>query len=111
MAAITILHMAFPVMIPSRCPSPIHATTSGALVTVAGNPVVSTPQSERLDQALEGLDFMVSLDIYVNETTRHADVILPGPSSLARWSTRFQTTPGAGGPSSTGVTVPPMPPR
>jgi len=55
-----------------------------ALVTVAGNPVVSTPQSERLDSALPELDFMVSLDIYVNETTRHADVILPGPSPLAR---------------------------
>jgi anaerobic selenocysteine-containing dehydrogenase len=55
-----------------------------ALVTIAGNPVVSTPQSARLDRALEGLDFMVSLDIYVNETTRHADVILPGPSPLAR---------------------------
>ena len=55
-----------------------------ALVTVAGNPAVSTPQSERLDRALSQLDFMVSLDIYVNETTRHADVILPGPSPLAR---------------------------
>ena len=55
-----------------------------ALVTVAGNPVVSTPQSERLDSVLSELDFMVSLDIYVNETTRHADVILPGPSPLAR---------------------------
>ena len=55
-----------------------------ALVTIAGNPVVSTPQSERLDRALSQLDFMVSLDIYVNETTRHADVILPGPSPLAR---------------------------
>jgi len=55
-----------------------------ALVTVAGNPVVSTPQSERLDRALSELDFMVSLDIYVNETTQHADVILPGPSPLAR---------------------------
>jgi anaerobic selenocysteine-containing dehydrogenase len=55
-----------------------------ALVTLAGNPVVSTPQSERLDRALGELDFMVSLDIYVNETTRHADVILPGPSPLAR---------------------------
>jgi anaerobic selenocysteine-containing dehydrogenase len=55
-----------------------------ALVTVAGNPAVSTPESERLDRAFEGLDFMVSLDIYVNETTRHADVILPGPSPLAR---------------------------
>jgi anaerobic selenocysteine-containing dehydrogenase len=46
--------------------------------------VVSTPHSERLDAALGGLDFMVSLDIYVNETTRHADVILPGPSPLER---------------------------
>jgi len=55
-----------------------------ALITAAGNPVVSTPDSERLDRALGQLDFMVSLDIYVNETTRHADVILPGPSPLAR---------------------------
>jgi len=55
-----------------------------ALITNAGNPVVSTPESERLDRALAGLDFMVSIDIYVNETTRHADVILPGPAPLAR---------------------------
>ncbi|MEA2351763.1 MAG: hypothetical protein QOJ14_177 [Thermoleophilaceae bacterium] len=55
-----------------------------ALVTVAGNPAVSTPNSGRLTAALEGLDFMLSLDVYVNETTRHADVILPGPSPLQR---------------------------
>jgi anaerobic selenocysteine-containing dehydrogenase len=55
-----------------------------ALLTVAGNPAVSTPNSERLAAALERLDFMVSIDIYVNETTRHADVILPGPSPLQR---------------------------
>jgi anaerobic selenocysteine-containing dehydrogenase len=55
-----------------------------ALVTVAGNPVLSTPEGARLDRALEGLDFMLSLDIYVNETTRHADVVLPVPSALAR---------------------------
>ena len=55
-----------------------------ALITVAGNPVVSTPNSRRLDQALSELDLMVSVDIYVNETTRHADVILPSPSSLRR---------------------------
>ncbi|WP_043513866.1 MULTISPECIES: molybdopterin oxidoreductase family protein [unclassified Actinoplanes] len=48
-----------------------------ALLTVAGNPVLSTPNSERLDRALAGLDFMVSVDPYLNETTRHADVILP----------------------------------
>src|SRR5256885_587963 len=53
-----------------------------ALVTVAGNPVLSTPNGERLDRALDTLEFMVSLDIYVNETTRHADVILPGLSPL-----------------------------
>jgi anaerobic selenocysteine-containing dehydrogenase len=55
-----------------------------ALITVAGNPAVSTPNSGRLEQALAELDFMVSLDIYVNETTRHADVILPSPSPLRR---------------------------
>jgi len=53
-----------------------------ALFTVAGNPVLSTPNGERLDRALAGLDFMVSLDIYLNETTRHADVIFPGLSVL-----------------------------
>ena len=53
-----------------------------ALVTVAGNPVLSTPNGERLDRALDTLEFMVSLDIYVNETTRHADVVLPGLSPL-----------------------------
>ena len=55
-----------------------------ALITVAGNPAVSTPNSDRLAAALERLDFMVSVDIYVNETTRHADVILPAPSPLQR---------------------------
>jgi anaerobic selenocysteine-containing dehydrogenase len=54
------------------------------LITLSGNPVVSTPNSGRLDTALEELDFMVSVDVYVNETTRHADVILPGPSPLRR---------------------------
>ncbi len=55
-----------------------------ALVTVAGNPVLSAPDSDRLDRALAELDFMVSVDIYVNETTRHADVILPPPPLIAR---------------------------
>ena len=53
-----------------------------ALFTSAGNPVLSTPNGRRLDQALEGLEFMVSVDLYINETTRHADVILPPTSSL-----------------------------
>jgi anaerobic selenocysteine-containing dehydrogenase len=55
-----------------------------ALVTVAGNPLVSTPNSERLERAVDGLDFMLSIDIYVNETTRHADVILPAPEPLEK---------------------------
>jgi anaerobic selenocysteine-containing dehydrogenase len=55
-----------------------------ALNTIAGNPAVSTPNSGRLDAALDELDFMVALDVYVNETTRHADVILPGPTPLER---------------------------
>lgn len=53
-----------------------------ALVTVASNPVLSSPGGARLAAAFEQLDFMVSLDIYLNETTRHADVILPGLSPL-----------------------------
>ena len=53
-----------------------------AMVTYAGNPVLSTPNGQRLDRALATLDFMVSIDLYVNETTRHADVILPPAWSL-----------------------------
>ncbi|MES3020349.1 MAG: molybdopterin-dependent oxidoreductase [Pseudomonadota bacterium] len=53
-----------------------------ALISIASNPVLSAPNGARLAAALEQLDFMVSLDIYLNETTRHADVILPGPSPL-----------------------------
>jgi len=55
-----------------------------ALVTVAGNPVLSTPNSARLEGALESLEFMVSIDLYLNETTRHADVILPTSAPLER---------------------------
>lgn len=54
-----------------------------ALITVAGNPVVAIPESERVDRALAGLDFMVSVDFYINETTRHANVILPPASPLS----------------------------
>ena len=53
-----------------------------ALVTIAGNPVISTPDAARLDAALPHLACMVSVDNYLNETTRHADVILPGLSPL-----------------------------
>ena len=53
-----------------------------ALFTGAGNPVLSTPNGRQLDEALEQLDFMVSLDPWINETTRHADIILPPTSPL-----------------------------
>ena len=53
-----------------------------ALFTGAGNPVLSTPNGRQLDEALEELEFMVSLDPYLNETTRHADIILPPTSPL-----------------------------
>jgi anaerobic selenocysteine-containing dehydrogenase len=55
-----------------------------ALVTSAGNPVLSTPNGRELDRALAGLEFMVSIDPYINETTRHANIILPPSSSLER---------------------------
>ncbi|MGW3351093.1 molybdopterin-dependent oxidoreductase [Nonomuraea rubra] len=52
------------------------------LLTIAGNPVLSAPHGARLDTAFAGLDFMVSVDPYLNETTRHANVILPPPRVL-----------------------------
>jgi anaerobic selenocysteine-containing dehydrogenase len=52
------------------------------MITVCGNPVLSTPDGRRLDDALAFLDFMLAIDIYINETTRHADLILPPTSSL-----------------------------
>ena len=50
-----------------------------ALIAVAANPVLSAPDGDRLDKALGSLDFMVSVDPYLNETSRHADVVLPPP--------------------------------
>ncbi|MFD8536574.1 molybdopterin-dependent oxidoreductase [Streptomyces rubrogriseus] len=50
-----------------------------ALLTVAANPVLSAPDGDRLDKALDSLDFMVSVDPYLNETSRHAHVVLPPP--------------------------------
>jgi len=55
-----------------------------ALVTIAGNPILSAPNGKRLSAAFEKLDFMVSIDIYRNETTRHADIILPGVFAFER---------------------------
>jgi len=54
-----------------------------ALITIAGNPALSTPNSARLQQSLGMLDYMVSVDMYLNETTRYANVILPPPPTLA----------------------------
>ena len=55
-----------------------------AFVSIAGNPVLSSPNGGRLDEAFGNLDFMVSVDYFLNETTRHADVILPPTSGLER---------------------------
>jgi anaerobic selenocysteine-containing dehydrogenase len=62
-----------------------------ALVTVAGNPVLSTPNGRQLEQALNGLEFMLSIDFYINETTRYADLILPptGPLEHDHYDTTF----------------------
>jgi anaerobic selenocysteine-containing dehydrogenase len=54
------------------------------LLTIAGNPLRTAPNSARLERAIASLDFMVSLDYYVNETTRHANLILPPTSPLER---------------------------
>lgn len=53
-----------------------------ALFTSCGNPVLSTPNGGALEKALKKLDFMVSIDIYINETTKHADIILPPATGL-----------------------------
>lgn len=55
------------------------------LLTCAGNPVLSTPDGRALDTAIAGLDFYVAVDFYVNETTRHANLILPPASPLTQW--------------------------
>ena len=54
------------------------------LLTMSGNPELSTPDGKRLGEAMSRLDFMVAVDIYLNETTRHADVILPPTTLLER---------------------------
>jgi len=56
----------------------------GALLTLAGNPVLSSPGGRQLDEALESLDLMVSIDMYITETSRHADYILPTCGPLER---------------------------
>lgn len=53
-----------------------------ALFTIAGNPALSNPNGKRLEEAFSKLEFMVSMDIYLNETSRHADIILPGAVGL-----------------------------
>ncbi|CAB5060231.1 unannotated protein [freshwater metagenome] len=55
-----------------------------AMVIVGGNPILSTPNGERLAKSFAELEFMVSIDVYLNETSRFADVILPAPSALQR---------------------------
>lgn len=67
------------------------AGAARALITIAGNPALTCPNSQRLDKALASLDFLVCVDFYLNETARHADVILPpcGPLSTAQYDIVF----------------------
>ncbi len=53
-----------------------------AMITIAGNPVLSTPNGKQLEKALESLEFMVAIDIYLNETTKYATIILPTTTGL-----------------------------
>jgi anaerobic selenocysteine-containing dehydrogenase len=55
-----------------------------AMITIAGNPVLSTPNGSQLDQGYASLDFAVSIDFFINETSRHADIILPPVSPIQR---------------------------
>ena len=62
-----------------------------ALITCAGNPSLTCPNSNRLDKAIASLDFLVCIDFYLNETARHADVVLPptGPLSTSHYDLVF----------------------
>ena len=64
-----------------------------AMITHAGNPVLSTPNGRQLDEAFSQLEFMVSIDFYLNETTRHANIILPptGPLEHGHYDLLFNT--------------------
>jgi anaerobic selenocysteine-containing dehydrogenase len=53
-----------------------------ALVTLAANPALTVPNGRRVERALERLEFMASIDVYLNETSRHAHVVLPAPTPL-----------------------------
>lgn len=53
-----------------------------AMVTIAGNPLLSVPNGQQLEKAFSGLEYMVAVDIYLNETTRHANIILPPATGL-----------------------------
>ncbi|MFC7675067.1 molybdopterin-dependent oxidoreductase [Mycolicibacterium sp. GCM10028919] len=66
-----------------------------AVISIAGNPVLSAPDGDALSRALDGVDFMLSVDPYLNETTRHADVILPPPppSQSAHFDVALSSTP------------------
>lgn len=74
-----------------------------ALVTLVGNPARSTPNSARLDAALSTLDLMVSVDLYLDETTRYVDVTLPAlgfvpvpAGDRTSWPTRRRSIPSRG---------------
>jgi anaerobic selenocysteine-containing dehydrogenase len=55
-----------------------------AMITIAGNPVLSTPNGRQVDEGYASLDFAVSIDFFINETSRHADIILPPVSPIQR---------------------------
>jgi len=55
-----------------------------ALITMASNGARTAPDSERYEAAMRHVELLVSVDMYVNETTRHADIILPPPPLLER---------------------------
>jgi hypothetical protein len=67
-----------------------------AMITAAGNPVLSIPNGRRLEKALDQLEFMVSIDPYLNETTRHADVILPAHRAAGALALRARADPRLG---------------
>ncbi len=60
----------------------LHENGPKALLTICGNPILSTPNGEQLETAIKALEYYVAIDIYINETTCHANIILPPTTGL-----------------------------
>jgi anaerobic selenocysteine-containing dehydrogenase len=55
-----------------------------ALIVTGGNPALTLPDSNKIKKALEKLDFLVVIDLFMTETAEMADIVLPACSFMER---------------------------